>query len=130
MKSAGLDHVIESSFGHYIVVLELPALFKGDFLASEALGLFTYVSREHTTQKKAQEEACLTCVTFLLTIAPQRVFIAQNSMRDIDRVRAAAEEFRQTVPPASGTWLAWYIHLHNAPQPGQTVAKAITRRNS
>ena len=54
------------------------------------------------------------------------VFIAQNSMRDIDRVRGAAEEFRRTrVPPASGTWFAWYTYLHNAPQPGQTVAKAI-----
>jgi hypothetical protein len=44
----------------------------------------------------------------------------------IDRVRAAAEEFRQTcVPPASGTWFAWFTYLQNAPQPGQTVAKAI-----
>jgi hypothetical protein len=130
LKSAGLDTVIQCRLGLFIVVLELPALFNCELfncelVASDFLGHFKYASREHDTHEKAQEEACLTCVTFLLTIAPQRVFIAQNSMRDIDRVRAAAEEFRQTVPPASGTWLAWYIHLHNAPQPGQTVAKAL-----
>jgi hypothetical protein len=95
---------------------------------SDALGLFTYVSCWHDTEKEAQEEACLTVLTFLLTIAPQQVLIAPKSMGDIDRVRAAAAKFRQTcVPPASGTWFARYTHLHNAPQPAQTVSKAIKR---
>jgi hypothetical protein len=40
LKLAGLDDVIEISLCHYIVVLELPALFEGDMLASDALGLF------------------------------------------------------------------------------------------
>ena len=128
MKSAGLDDGIQISVAHYIVVLELPALFKGDMPDSDALGLFTYVSCEHDTHKKAQEEACLTVLTFLLTIAPQQVLIAPNSMGDIDRVRAEAAMFRQTCdPPASGTWFARYTHLHNASQPAQTVSKAIKR---
>ena len=85
-----------------------------------------YCARVRHTHKKAQEEACLTVLTFLLTIASQRMFIAPKSMGNIDRVRAAAEEFRSTcVPPASGTWFEWYIDLNEAPQPGQTVPKAI-----
>ena len=124
MKSAGLDDVIQRSLAHYIVVLELPALFKGDMPDSDALGLFTYVSCEHDTHRKAQEEACLTVLTFLLTIAPQQVLIAPNSMGDIDRVRAEAAMFRQTCdPPASGTWFARYTHLHNASQPAQTFPR-------
>jgi hypothetical protein len=126
LKSAGLDNVIQSRLGQFIVVLELPALFNCQLVASDFLGHFTYASQEHDTHKKAQEEACLTVLTFLLTIAPQRMFIAPKSMGNIDRVRAAAEEFRSTcVPPASGSWFEWYIDLNEAPQPGQTVPKAI-----
>ena len=126
LKSAGLDTRIQSRLGQFIVVLELPALFNCQLVASDFLGHFTYASREHDTHKKAQEEACLTVLTFLLTIAPQRMFIAPKSMGNIDRVRAAAEEFRSTcVPPASGSWFEWYIDLNEALQPGQTVPKAI-----
>jgi hypothetical protein len=88
LKSAGLDNRIQRRLGRFSVVLELPALFNCQLVASDFLGYFTYASQEHDTHKKAKEEACLTVLTFLLTIAPKRMHIAPNSMRNIDRVRA------------------------------------------
>jgi hypothetical protein len=126
LKSAGLDNRIQRRLGRFSVVLELPALFNCQLVASDFLGYFTYASQEHDTHNEATEEACLTVLTFILTIAPKRMHIAPKSMHNIDRVRAAAEEFRSTcVPPMEGGWLEWYIDLNEAPQPGQTVPKAI-----
>ena len=98
---AGLDTVQRSripAFSQntvYQVRVQLDFLFEPDDTHLPASGIPPLVccSTEETTLKLARENVCLEIFTFLLAIAPQKVFVASASMRNIERVRAAAQEF-------------------------------------
>ena len=96
----------------YQVRVQLDLLFKPDGTHLPASGIPPLVccSTEETTLKLARENVCLEIFTFLLAIAPQKVFVASASMRNIERVRAAAQEFHISLGfPRWGTWAAFYF---------------------
>ena len=115
---AGLDTVQRSripAFSQnpvYQVRVQLDFLFEPDDTHLPASGIPPLVccSTEESTLVLAQENVCLEIFTFLLAIAPQKVYVASASMRNIERVRAAAQEFHDSLDvPRWGTWAAFYF---------------------
>ena len=118
LKEAGLDRVLgvcESVLDSktvFQVRVQLDQLFEPDEgnLPVSGINPLVYCSTRESLPDLAKENACREIFTFLLAIAPQKVYVAPASMRDIERVRSAAEAFldgRGVL--ASGTWAEHYL---------------------
>ena len=119
LKEAGLDRVLgvcESVLDSktvFQVRVQLDQLFEpdeGNHLPVSGMNPLVYCSTMESLPDLAKENACREIFTFLLAIAPQKVYVAPASMRDIERVRSAAEAFLDgRGVPASGTWAEHYL---------------------
>jgi len=117
-KEAGLDRVLgvcELALDSGTVFQargQLDQLFEPDEgnLPVSGINPLVYCSTMESLPDLAKENACREIFTFLLAIAPQKVYVATASMRDIERVRSAAEAFLDgRGVPASGTWAECYF---------------------
>ena len=82
----------------YQVRVQLDLWFEPDDTHLPASGIPPLVCcSTESTLVLAQENVRLEIFTFLLAIAPQKVYVASASMRNIERVRAAAQEFHDSL---------------------------------